>query len=312
MSVAADLEVAEPVRGISVILNQGSGLDPDADPGAEIEAAFAADGGRVRLERVGRGEDPGVRARQAAARGDTLVAAGGDGTVSAVATAAVEADATFGVLPTGTLNHFAKDIGIPADVPEAVRIILAGHVRRLDAGEVNGRLFINNSSIGIYPRMVGEREAEHRHGMQKRPAFALAMVRTWWRYRPLSGRLLIDGQTRVVRTPFVFIGNNEYCLEGLRLGARSALDAGQLSVVVAPDCGRLEILALPLRALVGRLQADENVAVGLAREVVVELRRRKVRVALDGEITTLRTPLRYRIRPGVLRAIVPAAPPANG
>ncbi len=304
-----DPEVVNASSGISVIVNQGSGLHAGADPGSAIEALFAAEGVRVRLERVAHGGDLPARARQAVARGDLVVAAGGDGTVNAVATAAVGANATFGVLPTGTLNHFAKDIGMPADLADAVRAILGGRVRRLDAGEVNGRLFINNSSIGIYPRMVWEREAERRRGMQKRTAFGLAMLRTWRQYRTFTGRLVVDGDPHTVRTPFIFVGNNEYVLEGLRLGARAALDAGHLSVIVAPDCGRFEILALPLRALAGRLKTAADVATYPAREVVVELRRSQVGVALDGEVTMMRPPLRYRIRPRVLRTIVPPPPP---
>ena len=307
----ADREVVNASSGISVIVNQGSGLDAGGDAGSEIEALFASAGARVRLERVAHGADLPARARQAVARGDLVVAAGGDGTVSAVATAAVAANATFGVLPTGTLNHFAKDIGMPTDMAAAVQVIVAGRVRRLDAGEVNGRLFINNSSIGIYPRMVWERETERKRGMEKRAAFGLAMLRTWQQYRTLSGRLLVDDAPHAVRTPFIFIGNNDYVLEGLRLGARRTLDAGHLSVLVAPDCGRFEILALPFRALVGRLKTDAGVDSYTAREVVVELRRSRVSVACDGEIVIMRPPLRYRIRPRVLRTIVPA-PAAPG
>lgn len=307
----ADREVVNASPGISVILNQGSGLDAGADPGSEIETLFASAGARVRLERVAHGGDLPARARQAVARGDLVVAAGGDGTVSAVATAATAANATFGVLPTGTLNHFAKDIGMPTDLAAAVQVIVAGRVRRLDAGEVNGRLFINNSSIGIYPRMVWERESERRRGIEKRLAFGLAMLRTWRQYRTLSGRVLVDDVPHGVRTPFIFVGNNDYVVEGLRLGGRRALDAGHLSVLVAPDCGRFEILALPLRALVGRLKADAGVDSYTAREVVIELRRSRVSVACDGEIVIMPSPLRYRIRPRVLRTIVPA-PTAPG
>jgi diacylglycerol kinase family enzyme len=300
--------VAQPAGGISIIINEQSGLAPRQDTSVEIQALFAAAGVQVRLERVRHGGDLAARARQAAARGDTLVAAGGDGTISAVAGVACETGSLLGVLPTGTLNHFAKDLAIPLDLAEAVGTIVAGREQRVDVGEVNGRIFINNSSIGIYPRMVWERETEQRRGRHKKTAFAIAMLRTWRGYRTLAGRLVIDGTPRVVHTPFIFIGNNEYLAEGFRLGARTVLNGGRLSVFVAPDCGRFEILALPFRALAKRLDPDAHLARYTAEEVSVEIARPRVSVALDGEVTIMRPPLRYRIRAAALRTLVPADP----
>ena len=122
---------------------------------------------RVRLERVRDPGDLAARARQAASRHDLLVAAGGDGTVSVVAGVAVSTGSSLGVLPMGTLNHFAKDVGLPLDLEKAVEAIVAGRVHQVDVGEVNGRIFVNNSSVGLYPRMVWEREAEQRRGHRK-------------------------------------------------------------------------------------------------------------------------------------------------
>lgn len=294
--------------GVSVIINEHSGGASRPDTGVQIQELFAAQGVRVRLERVRHGGDLAARARQAAGRGDTLVASGGDGTVGTIAAVAVETGALFGVLPTGTLNHFAKDLRIPLDLPQAVHTIVAGRERQVDVGEVNGRIFVNNSSLGIYPRMVWERDAEQRRGHKKATAFAIAMVRTWRAYRTIVGRLLIDGAPHVVRTPFIFIGNNEYVAEGFNLGARTSVDQGRLSVFVAPECGRFEILALPLRALVGRLDPEAHLARFGGATVDVELARPRVSVALDGEVAVLRSPIRYRIRPGALRLLVPSDP----
>jgi diacylglycerol kinase family enzyme len=298
-----------PATEVSVIINEQSGTTA-VDTGVRIQELFAAQGTKVRLERVRHGGDLTARARQAASRGDTLVAAGGDGTVSTVAAIAIETKALFGVLPTGTLNHFARDLGIPFDLPEAVRTVVAGRVHQVDAGEVNGRIFVNNSSIGIYPRMVWERESEQRRGRKKWTAFGVATLRTWRTYRTLVGNLVVDGTSHVVRTPFIFVGNNQYIAEGFNLGARTALDRGALSVFVAPECGRFEILALPLRAMVKRLDPDAHLTRFTAGDVVVELARPRVSVALDGEVAIMRPPLHYRVRRGVLRTIVPAEAPA--
>ena len=295
--------------GVSVIINEPSGAASRQDTSVQLQQLFGARGTKVTLERVRHGGDLAARTRRAASRGDTLVAAGGDGTINAVAAVAVETGATLGVLPAGTLNHFAKDLRIPLDPAEAVDTIVAGHVQMVDVGEVNGRIFVNNSSIGIYPRMVWERDGEQRRGRRKAVAFGIAMLRTWRNYRTLAGRLLIDGTPHVVRTPFVFIGNNEYVAEGFQLGARTSLDEGRLSVFVAPRCGRFEILALPVRALLRRLDPDAHLTRFTAAAVDVELARSRVSVALDGEVAVLRTPLRYRIRPGALRVLVPSNPP---
>ncbi len=293
--------------GVSVIINEQSGGAARQDTSVQIQDLFTAAGVQVRLERVRHGGDVAARARQAATRGDTLVAAGGDGTVGTVAGVAVERQALLGVIPTGTLNHFARDVGIPRDLAQAVHTILAGREQRVDVGEVNGRIFVNNSSIGIYPRMVWEREKELRNGRRKKTAFAIAMLRTWRTYRTLKCRMLIDATPHDVRTPFIFIGNNEYVAEGFSLGSRTRVDADRLSVFVAPDVGRFEILALPFKAMAGRLEMDAHFANFTAAEVTVELRRPRVSVATDGEVTIMRTPLQFSIRGCALRVLVPAA-----
>jgi diacylglycerol kinase family enzyme len=300
--------MAERPGGISVIINERSGAAARPDAGVEIQTLFARAGVQARLERVREPGDIAARARQAASRGDVLVAAGGDGTVGSVAGVAVEAHATFGVLPMGTLNHFAKDVGLPLDLEEAVSVIVAGHVRLLDVGDVNGRIFVNNSSVGLYPRMVLERKVEQRRGRRKWAAFAVAMLRTWRDYRMVVARLVVDGKEAVVRTPFIFVGNNQYQAEGFQLGGRSKLDEGRLSIFVAPDAGRFEILALPLRALTNRLSSATPFAGFHADAVAVDMSRRRVSVALDGEVAILNAPLVYRIRPRVLRALVAGSP----
>jgi YegS/Rv2252/BmrU family lipid kinase len=294
---------------ISVIINELSGTAAEPDAGREIQSLFEKHGMRVRLERVREAGDLTARARQAASRHDVLVAAGGDGTVSAIAAVAVATGAPLGVLPMGTLNHFAKDVGLPLDLDGAVKVITAGHVRRLDVGDVNDRVFINNSSVGLYPRMVWEREAEQRLGRRKWTAFAIAMLKTWRDYRTIAARLDADGSTTVVRTPFIFVGNNQYTAEGFRLGGRSRLDGGRLSIFVAPECGRFEMLSLPVRAISGRLRSDSVPFVGFhAETVTVEVMQRRASVALDGEVVMMSPPLVYRVRPGALQTLVPGTP----
>src|SRR3954462_7918920 len=290
--------------GISVIINERSGTARGADAGGEIQSLFDKYGLRVRLERVREPGDLPARARQAASRGDLLVAGGGDGTVSSIAGIAVETDATMGVLPMGTRNHFAKDLGVPLDLDHAVAAIAGGQAREVDVGEVNGRVFINNSSVGLYPRMVWERDAEQRRGRNKWTAFGLAMLRTWNSYRTMTAHLMAGGKAAVVRTPFIFVGNNQYIAQGFQLGGRSRLDEGRLSIYLAPECGRFEILSLPVRALTHRLGADAPFAAFQADTVSVDVGSPRLRVALDGEVAIMTSPLVYRARPRALKVLV--------
>jgi diacylglycerol kinase family enzyme len=243
-----------------------------------------------------------------------IVAGGGDGTINAVASVLVGTRKLLGVLPLGTLNHFARDLRIPLGVSEAARNVCEGRAVLVDVGEVRGggdeeaRVFVNNSGLGLYPHIVRRREKlQARESSGKWTAFARAALAILRRYPFLNVRLSADGREIARRTPFVFVGNNEYEVEGARMGARERLDAGRLSLYVAHRTGRLGLLRLALRALFGRLrQAGEFDALS-AEEIWVETRRpKRLYVAADGEVAVMTTPLHYRVRPKALRVIVPS------
>ncbi len=235
-----------------------------------------------------------------------VVAGGGDGTINAVASVVAGSGVPFGVLPLGTLNHFAKDLGIPLVLDEAIRNIAEGQPKAVDVAEVNDQIFLNNSSLGLYPDIVHDREKQQRRlGRGKWPAAAWATVSALRRYPFLSVRVRVDGDEHARRTPFVFIGNNEYTMTGLSIGARKALDGGTLSLYVAQRPGRLGLLRLACNALLGRLAQQRDFDVLLASEMEIDSRHPHMRVATDGEVNIMATPLRYRIRPGALRVLVP-------
>jgi diacylglycerol kinase family enzyme len=285
----------------TILVNERSGC---AESGRrnEIGEAFSQAGLAARLVVVD-GANVIDEAERAARAGDVIVAAGGDGTVSSVAAVAVASGATLGVLPLGTLNHFARDAGIPTTLPEAVRTIADGYARDLDVGESNGRVFVNNVSLGLYPRLVWERERERRHGRGKWTAFAIAIARTWRGYRTMTVRMSLDGVERIRRTPFVFIGNGEYVAEGLGLGTR-ALVGGHLSVYTAPECGAGELVAMPMRALLKRLKPVE-LEVSIATDIAIDTAHATVSVAFDGELRAAHPPLRFAIRRQALRTLLP-------
>jgi len=236
-----------------------------------------------------------------------VVAGGGDGTLNAVASHLVNAPAALGVLPLGTLNHFAKDLGLPLQPEQALRVIATGQARAIDVGEVNGHYFLNNSSLGLYPDIVRDRERQQtRLGRGKWTAFFWALWGALRRYPFMTVRLTVHGDVFLQRSPFVFVGNNKYQMEGFQIGQRASLDQGQLSVYVAHRAGRLRLLQMGLRALAGRLRPGRDFRVLEAPELGVDTPHRRLRVATDGEVRVLETPLHYRIHAGALRVIAPA------
>src|SRR5688572_20305287 len=199
----------------------------------EVEQALAAAGIASSVQLAGGGQvDNHVRKaiRQGAQR---IIIGGGDGTVSAAAGALAGSKVALGILPLGTLNHFARDLGIPFDLDQAAAAIASGKERRVDIAEVNGRAFVNNASIGLYPLMVVDRDAQReRLGRSKRLAMLVASLRTMTRFHARRLKLSTDGGEARVDTPLLFVGNNDYRLAMPGAGRRESLDGGQFCVMV--------------------------------------------------------------------------------
>ena len=291
-----------------VVLNAASGAGSDEALASRVGALFERAGLPAEIL-LARGAEISSKVSAAVDQGaELIVAGGGDGTVSAVAGALVGTEIGLGVLPLGTLNHFAKDLGLPLDLESAIQAIATGRSMRIDVGEVNGRVFINNSSLGLYADIVRHREQQqHRLGLGKWPALVWASVSALRRYPFLSVRLGVKGEHHLRRTPFVFIGNNEYQMEGFALGERKSLAEGHLSLYVAQRPGRWRLVQLAMRALVGRLKQARDFDIILGSEIVIDSRHRRLLVATDGEITSMSPPLNYRIRQASL-VVVGAAP----
>ena len=273
---------------------------------ARISDAVGAEGVDATVTDLVRIDPAGVLARARDAGADAVVAGGGDGTVGAVAGALVGHAMPLGILPLGTLNHFARDLGIPLALDAAIRVVAAGRVRTVDVGEVNGRVFVNNSSIGLYPRIVRKRnEMMERLGRGKWVAALFAAASVLRRFPLLGVRLRIEQESAVRTTPFVFVGNNQYEIDLFRLGRRAGLDCGVLSLYLPVSSGRFAMLRLTLRALFGLIEQGKDFESICAPELTVETKRRRLHVALDGEVLTMHPPLRYRARPLALRVLVP-------
>lgn len=298
-----------------VILNAAAGSGIDEAALRQLETRFIERGVEFTIYRAQDGAQLRSYAQRAVEQGMQLViAAGGDGTLSTVAAELKDSPSTLGILPWGTLNHFAKDCGIPLEAQEAINVLLDGQTQTVDVGEVNGHIFINNSSLGLYPHAVRRRDSQRRRfGWGKMRAFFWASLSLLRLFPMLHIKLSCDGQSLLRRTPFVFIGNNEYIMEGFRMADRVSLQRGCLSVYTSHNAGRLGLLRLALRALIGRLHQAKGFDTLITQALTIETRRPSLQVALDGEVTTLSTPLHYRIHPAALQVKVPKmAVNANG
>ena len=288
-----------------VIMNRGAG-GPE-DPHTRIVEVFARLGETPRILQPTGDKDITAVAREAAQSSEQIiVAAGGDGTISAVASELAGTGKILGVLPIGTLNHFAKDLGIPLELEAAVRTLKEENTAAVDAAEVNGRIFINNSSLGIYPQIVSRREEQQeRLARGKWPAFLWATVQAFRRFPFLDLRVTFEGRQLSRNTAFLFVGNNEYEIAGFKLGSRACLNAGRLGLYFSHGTGRLGLIRLALHALFGRVDQAKDFEAFCVAEARIETGHRRLLVACDGEVEWMETPLNYRIRPGVLRVLAP-------
>jgi diacylglycerol kinase family enzyme len=298
---------------IDVILNHGSGtLDKpalartiaDTLASAHVEA-------RVQVARTG-GELIAARDRAVSGDAAVVVAGGGDGTIAAVAEGLVGTGKSLGVLPLGTFNYFAKTLDIPTEVDAALAVIAGGTTKEVDVGDVNGHIFLNNSSIGLYPAVLQTRESTYRRFGRSQFMAYLAVPLTLLQPPGLVNLTLsVDGRLLSRRTPLLFVGANALQMESLGIVGGSCIAEGRLALYVTRPMNAIKIARLGLRLLLKRLRRTEDFEVICAGEIRVGLRRRRVHVALDGEVRLLDTPLLYRIRRDALRVIVPAIAPVK-
>jgi diacylglycerol kinase family enzyme len=297
-----------PRLKIRVIINRGGGSFGE-DSAAKLEPLFAAHGIEAKILAVEPGELDRHCTEAAAAHGvDALVAAGGDGTISTAAAAVAGTEMPLGILPLGTLNHFARDAGIPLDLEAAVAAIAGGRTRQVDVAEVNGRVFVNNSAVGLYPELVREREAQQRSmGRSKRVAMLVAGVRALWRFSRRRLTIRIEGREAPIETPLLFVGNNRYQITPFALGKREAIDRGELCLFAPLARTPLHFLSISLRAVFGREEEQSDfVTLEGVKAAEINSPRPALMVATDGEARPMKTPLRYRIRAGALKLIVPS------
>ena len=306
-----------PSAPLFIVFNPGSGHGDADQAQASIRAACAAAGRAVELLVVSPLHGVVARAREAVQRaqaeGGVVVAAGGDGTLNAVAQVVLGSGCVFGVLPQGTFNYFGRAHGIPADLSEALQVLLHEPARPVQVGLVNERVFLVNASLGLYPKLLEDREGwKAQFGRSRWVAIGAGLFTFLRGRRSLRLHIEVEGAAREVRTATVFVGNNALQMEQLGLPLADAIDGGRLGAVMLKPVGRLAMAWLLLRGAFGRLGDADQVLTQACTQLTVNRRRafgpRRLKVATDGEVQRMPLPLRFCVAPEPLWLIKPAAP----
>jgi diacylglycerol kinase family enzyme len=295
-----------PDPPLFIVMNAGSGHNDAAVTRDTIEQILKQAGRSYRMcvvEDPKRIEETARRAvEQAKACGGAVVAVGGDGTINAVANAVLGSGCPFGALPQGTFNYFGRAHGIPEDIIGATRALLNARAQPVQVGLVNNRLFLVNASLGLYPQLLEDREAyKKQYGRSRLVAFWSGLMTVLRQHRQLRITLEQQGQTRDMRTPTLFIGNNRLQMEQIGIPLAEAVEDGRLAAIVVRPVGTLAMLWLVVRGALGSLGDAENVISFGFRQLTVKpssrYRARRHKVAVDGEIIWLKAPLEFRVSP---------------
>ena len=315
-SAPAVAPTLDPAAPLIFIINAASGSSDGDAKRVVIEDALRAAGrqGDVRFVRPDAlAQEARAAAATALATRSAVVAVGGDGTINAVAQAAHAAGSAMGVVPLGTFNYVARTHGISTEPAEAAQMLMHAVPVPVQVGTVNDRVFLVNASLGLYPALLEDRETyKARFGRSRWVAMGAACMTLLRGHRQL--RLLIDegGEVREVRTPTLFVGNNRLQLEqvGVNLSAHPArvLDDGRIAAVMLKPIGTLTMAWLMLRGAMGSLGEADSVESFAFQRMVVQPRRRKIKVAFDGEIARMRTPLEFRVAAQPLYLLKPSLP----
>jgi diacylglycerol kinase family enzyme len=297
---------------IIVVMNSGSGHDDKEEMASAIRTELEASGQTFEIIRPDP-DDIASCIAEAVARSSgagILVAAGGDGTLNAVASSAIDCGWTLGIIPLGTFNFYARDLGLPLDAAAATRVLTDGLVRSVAVGRINGRLFLNNASFGLYRQLLEDREEmKQRLGRYRLVAAYAAMLTLWHHRRSYRLNVCIDGRDERWRTSMVFLGLNSLQLEKLQLEIAACAKDDRLAVIAPKPLSRWSLLWLAFKGAFGRLKPKEELLCRCASRLTLSwVGHSRGRVAVDGETFECKMPLEVEVLPGALRVLVPRTP----
>ena len=294
-------------RGVTAILNVGSGSQRQHELAEIVTHVFAKNDIDIAVQLAHRPVDIPRFTRAAVGSGRSMVlAGGGDGTISAVASALSDTETLLGILPSGTFNYFARLLGIPLDPEAAARACIDGEIKSVPLGEVNGRVFLNNSSMGLYPALLRQREESYKRW--GRSQFIAYISAAWGLVRPrphLEMDMLVEGKQKRFSTPLIFAASNRHQIEEFGMPGAPCIDQQKLAFYVLPPVGRLGLFRLGWRMIRRKLTPAKDFQLLCSDEAHVHTRRRSITVAYDGELERMNTPLTFRLKPDAIRVMVP-------
>ncbi len=295
-----------------VVMNAGSGHNDTERARQTFAEIFAAAGRKHEFLLLHDAADLPRQAARAVERArresGVVVAAGGDGTLNGVAQAVFGSGVSFGVLPQGTFNLFGRSHGIPQDTEAQAHALLHGTIERVQVGLVNDKVFLVNASLGFYPQVLEDREAyKQRFGRNRAVAIGAGFYTLAKHRKQLLLDIEDDERAYSLRTPTLFVGNNHLQLARIGMAESSHLAAGKLAGIVVRPIQTRHMFWLALRGALGKLGDADNVqGFSLLTLTVQPHKKRAVKIATDGEISWMRTPLRFRVAPNALPLVVPA------
>jgi diacylglycerol kinase family enzyme len=300
-----------PESPLLVVLNTGSGRRDAKATEATIRSVLEQAGRRYDLASADNPRQLSMLAKRAVAlaqqqRG-AVVAAGGDGTLNAVVQVALNSGRPFGVLPQGTFNYFSRAHGIPTDTAEATQMLLDATVRPVQVGLLNDHAFLVNASLGLYPRLLEDRETyKQQFGRSRFVSLCAGIITLLREHRQLVLGLEHEGHSRMFRTPTLVVENNSLQLEQVGIPQARAIEQGQLVALAVRPVGTLTLFGLLCRGALGQLGDADNVVSFAFGRLTVRPHRRRIKVAMDGEVTWLNAPLVFQVAPHPLPLLVPA------
>lgn len=298
---------------VVLVSNDGAGRKDAAAQLSLLRERLAPAVKSLTIPTIRKGSDIPLAAKQAVADGAGLVVAlGGDGTQSGVANALAGTDVVMGVLPGGTFNYFARELGVGDTVDAAVDTLLQGRVKPLDVGSVNQRVFLNNASFGVYPEILEQREAIYRRWGRSRIAAYWSVLLALRDLRdPMHLTLTLDGESRSYHTPLAFAARSAYQLERLGLDGVAAVRDGQMALFLAKGKTSRDLLGAAFRLALGRVSRGQDFELLTADDILIETPQQRRLIAFDGEKQRVAGPYRLRVHKAALSVIVPATQPAD-
>ena len=294
---------------VCAILNAGSGKQAGERIATDLREKLAPACGQFDLRLTRKGDDLAAMARKAVAEGfDLIIAAGGDGTQAAVAGEVAGSDAVMGVVPSGTFNYFARDLGVGDDHAAAIETLLAARASTAHIGDVNGKVFLNNVSFGAYPEILERREDTYRRWGRSRIAAYWAVLAALWNLRrPMHLTTHIGGEEQHFDTALAFVAKSAFQLETFGLDGADAVRAGHFALLIARAKRPMPLIGAALRLAFGMTAKDSDFDLILADDITIKTRPDRQLVAHDGEKARMTGPFNLKVRRDALRVLVPVA-----